>query len=170
MGPVITRFGTFILKWVHSISIYFSVFIYMIPKRDFVPVQVNPELGHCSVIKFHSGMAKLKRNFAPDRKSPMAIMVKSTASRAYVFDPAPKTPFWGWASRSRELHSGTKLIPKWNSFRYQLLSHKQPPQLLLILFPQLKENPWTGFIHIFKLSIRKSIKYVKSFSNRIRDW
>ena len=48
------------------------------------------------------------------------------------------------------------------------LSHKQPPQLFLILFLQLKENPWTGFILIFKLSIRKSLKYVKSFSNRIR--
>ena len=161
MGPVITRFGTFILKWVHSISIYFSVFIYMIPKRNFVPVQVNPELGHCSVIKFHSGMAKLKRNFAPDRKSPMAIMVKSTASRAYVFDPAPKTPFWGWASRSRELHSGTKLIPKWNSFRYQLLSHKQPPQLLLIFFSATKRKSVNGVHPHFQTIYTKVHKVCK---------
>ena len=34
---------TFILKRVHPISIYFSIFVNMIPKRHFVPVQVVRE-------------------------------------------------------------------------------------------------------------------------------
>ena len=39
---------TFILERVHSISmhtfIYFSVFVDMIAKRHFVPIQVNPQI------------------------------------------------------------------------------------------------------------------------------
>jgi len=33
---------TFILERVHSIPIYFSVSVYMIPKRNFIPTQVIP--------------------------------------------------------------------------------------------------------------------------------
>ena len=56
---------TLILERVHSISIYFSVFVHMIPKRHFATVQIVPELVRSSfhsewnsrsVAKFHSGI------------------------------------------------------------------------------------------------------------------
>ena len=82
----------------------------MIPKRNFVPVQVNPELVHCSGMKFHSGIMKNEKEF---RKSQMVIKVKASASRAYAFDLA-RRPRFG-AERVDHvnfiLHS-SELIPK----------------------------------------------------------
>jgi len=43
MGRLHDTGMTFIPEPVHSIPIYFSVSVYMIPRRNFVPAQVIPE-------------------------------------------------------------------------------------------------------------------------------
>ena len=45
---------------VHSISIYLSVFVYMIQKRHFVPVQVIPVFNSSKIFVL---VRKLKTNF-----------------------------------------------------------------------------------------------------------
>ena len=62
---------TFILEGVHSTGIYLSLFVYMIPKRNFVPVQViipvfNPNEILVLVRNFILESFKLETNFDPD--------------------------------------------------------------------------------------------------------
>ena len=67
----------FILEGVHSIGIHLFLFAYMIPKRNFFPVQViipvfNPNKIRVLVRNFILVSFKLKTNFDPDWKSRVA--------------------------------------------------------------------------------------------------
>ena len=68
---------SFILERVHSIGIYLSLFVNMIPKRNFVPVQViipvfNPNEILVLVWNFILVLCKLETNTDPDWKSRVA--------------------------------------------------------------------------------------------------
>ena len=128
---------TLILKRVHSISIYFSVFVHMIPKRHFATVQIVPEWVHSSFhsewnsrsgAKFHSGIMSTQQ----DLRSALLIANRVAISGASGAWSGAKTTrartsigafrFTMWMQN--KLHSGTKLIPEWKSFRYH--TYKQP--------------------------------------------
>ena len=68
---------TFILEGVHSTGIYLSLFVHMIPRQNFVPVQViipvfNPNEILVLVRNFILESFKLETNFDPDWKSRVA--------------------------------------------------------------------------------------------------
>lgn len=127
---------TFILKWVHSIFIYFFVFVYMILKRHLVPVQFilvfswNRTL--ILVWSFLLVSCKLKTNFFLDWK--LQIVSRSQVEHILI---GMKTT-WGERLRlSQTILSyewSTNFTLEWKSFWYHENSLLGPGKIGAISF------------------------------------
>ena len=147
---------TFIPEGVHVISIFFSVFVYMIRKRNFVPVQVIPYWGHSgfqsewssrSDSKFHSGIMYTENELRSVLENVNRLyIVLSKESGAYVSDLTPENAL-GWVLRIchvnairtslwNESHSQMKVIP---------VAYKKPLRAYPYPFIYLKPEKGTLF-------------------------
>ena len=131
---------TFIPERVHSISIYLFPSVHTIPRRNFVPVQVVwvipvfipneilPFCRHKLSFKYLACKLKTNLNFVLDWKSKSYSLErewrmriwsgrKITRARTPYAEPSDLIMWMQY-----ELHSGTKLIPEWKSFRYHINS------------------------------------------------
>ena len=160
---------TFIPEGVHVISIFFSVFVYMIRKRNFVPVQVIPYWGHSgfqsewssrSGSKFHSGIMYTENELRSVLENVNRLyIVLSKESGTCVSDLTPENAL-GWVLRichvnairtslRNESHSQMKVIP---------VAYKKPLRAYPYPFIYLKPEKGTLFRRnrpVYILAIRE---------------
>ena len=126
---------TLILERVHSISIYFSVFVHMIPKRHFATVQIV--LEWVIPVFIPNEILVLVRNFILSHvnSTRTSFRIENRKSCSYIWSEWRMIwrenhegerlyePFDFTMWMQNKLHSGTKLIPEWESFRYHIYEH-----------------------------------------------
>ena len=111
---------TLILERVHSISIYFFVFVQMIPKRHFASVQIVPEWVHSSFhsewnsrsgAKFHFGIMSIQHELRSELKIANRVAI-SGASGAWSGAKTTRARTSTWAFRF--YHVNAEQTSLWN--------------------------------------------------------